>query len=210
MRKGCQLEFMIYIEYISRRPGIELKDFHETFLRVQCGWESDASEDQLIVNAARTWRLGPDPEYFTVWHTANAGFERIDEWQSIFDERAARGHLSPLKRVARMDAAGCYEALRAPLKCQGGLYYVERFTPRVHPDAVRDAFEKRAANHQRFKLALLAERVGSLGPDPAGFALWIVPSFGTLEQIAEDLKGSDGPVVLDLAGVYVDVGREVL
>jgi hypothetical protein len=201
---------MIYIEYISRRPGIELEDFHETFLRVQCGWESGASEDQLIVNAARTWRLGPEPEYFTVWHTANTGFERIDEWQRIFDDRAAKGHVSPLKRVARMDAAGCYEALRPPLKCQGGLYYVERFAPRVHPEAVRDAFEKRADNHPRLKLALLAGRVGWLGPDPAGFAIWIVPSFGALEDIAEDLKNSGASVALDVAGVYVDVGREIL
>ena len=201
---------MIYIEYISRRPGIELEDFHETFLSVQCGWESGASEDQLIVNAARTWRLGPNPEYFTVWHTANSGFERIDEWQRIFDDRAARGHVSPLRRVARMDAAGCYEALRPPVKCQGGLYYVERFVPRVHRETVCEVFEKRANNHPRFTLALLAERVGWLGPGPAGFAIWIVPSFSALEDIAEDLKNSDGPVALDLAGVYVDVGREIL
>ena len=112
---------MIYIEYIGRRAGIELEDFHETFLRVQRAWESGASEDQLIINAARTWRIGPEPEYFTVWHTANAGFERIDEWQRIFDDRAARGYESPLKRVARMEAAGCYDALRPPLKCQSGL-----------------------------------------------------------------------------------------
>ena len=201
---------MIYIEYISRRTGIELEDFHETFLRVQRGWESGASEDQLIVNAARTWRLGPEPEYFTVWHTADAGFERIDEWQRIFDDRAAKGHVSPLKRVARMDAAGCYEALRPPLKCQGGLYYVERFAPRARAEDVRIAYEKRADNHPRFTLALLAQRVGFLGPNPPGFAIWIVPSFGALEEIAEDLQNSDGPVTLELAAVYVDVGKEIL
>ncbi len=201
---------MIYIEYISRRTGIELEDFHETFLRVQRGWESGASEDQLIVNAARTWRLGPEPEYFTVWHTANAGFERIDEWQRIFDDRAAKGHVSPLRRVARMDAAGCYEALRPPLNCQGGLYYVERFAPRAHAEAVINAFEKRADNHPRFRLALLAQRIGLLGPNPAGFAIWIVPSFGALEEIAEDLQNSDASVTLELAAVYVDVGKEIL
>ena len=67
-----------------------------------------------------------------------------------------------------------------------------------------------AGNHPQFQLALLAERVGWLGPGPAGFALWIIPAFGVLEQFAEDLIERDGSLIVDLAGVYVDVGKEIL
>jgi hypothetical protein len=198
---------MFYVEYISRLPGVALAEFHQTFLRVQAGWESGYSEDQLIVNAARTWRLGPEPEYFTVWYSPNTGFDRIDEWERIF---RARGYESQLREVARMDFAGCYDVLRPPVQVTGGIYYVEMFRPAGENEAVQRFYEERAQKHRQLQLALLMRRIGRLGPDPGGLALWTLPSYAALEEIVSDLDGITEPVAAGKAGVYVDVGREIL
>jgi hypothetical protein len=198
---------MFYVEYISRRPGVELAEFHQTFLQVQAGWESGYSEDQLLVNAARTWRLGPEPEYFTVWYSPNAGFDRIDEWERIF---RARGYESQLRQVARMDFAGCYEVLRPPARVTGGIYYVEMYRPTGANEAIQQFYEQRTRTHQQFQLALLMRRIGRLGPDPGGLALWTLPNYAALGEIAADLDGVTNPVSGGTAGVYVDVGREIL
>jgi hypothetical protein len=198
---------MFYVEYISRRPGVGLAEFHQTFLRVQAGWESGYSEDQLIVNAARTWRLGSEPEYFTVWYLPNTGFDRIDEWERIF---RVRGYESQLRQVARMDFAGCYDVLLPPMWVTGGIYYVEMFRPAGENGAVQSFYEKRSQKHRQFQLALLMRRIGGLGPDPGGLALWTLPSYAALGEIAADLDGITEPVAAGKAGVYVNVGREIL
>jgi hypothetical protein len=203
---------MVYVEYISRRSGIELADFQETFKKVQEGWESSFSEDQLILNAARTWRLGPQPEYLTVWCSPQAGFARLDDWERTFRRRDSDnyGYNSPLRRVARMEYAGCYEALVTPTRARKGIYYVEMFRPASTSSAIRKLFEKRASNHNKFTLNLLARRQGKLAPDPGGLAVWTVPKFASLEEIAQELEEVARPVELVGAGVYVDVGEEVV
>jgi hypothetical protein len=203
---------MVYMEYISRRPGIELADFHTTFKSVQEGWESSFSEDQLILNAARTWRLGPEPEYFTVWFLPHASFERVDEWEKIFGARSSvnYGFNSPLRRVARMDRAGCYEPLIPPHRARSGIYYAEMFRP-VKPDAeIRSFFENRARTHKRFTLNVLLRRLGRLAPDPGGLAIWTLPDFACLSEIAQELAGENELLEHVDSGLYVDVGKEVL
>ncbi|HHT9131508.1 MAG TPA: hypothetical protein ACFYED_03380, partial [Candidatus Tripitaka californicus] len=101
---------MIYIEYFSRRPGVELAEFHAGVAKGSA-WGDGYVEDRLILLAGRTWRLGPDPEYLMVWHSSNAGFERIDAWERIFRSGEADSFEEPFLRVARIDIAGCYEAL---------------------------------------------------------------------------------------------------
>ena len=92
---------MIYIEFTSRRPqpGLrendrgtlavesfesQLQRFHRAVLAGQSGWEGSWSEDQMILSMGRTWRLGPEPEYMTVWYTPTAGLGRIDDWDKVF------------------------------------------------------------------------------------------------------------------------------
>src|SRR5438874_12292672 len=101
-------ERVIYIEYIRRRADVELADFHQAVHSAQEGWDAGFAEDQLIWSAARTWRLGPTPEYLTVWHTPNGGFERIDAWDEIFRRGHADIHENQFRRVATIEAAGCY------------------------------------------------------------------------------------------------------
>jgi hypothetical protein len=203
---------MVYVEYISRRPGIELADFQETFKKVQEGWESSFSEDQLILNAARTWRLGPQPEYLTVWCSPHAGFARLDDWERTFRRRDSNnyGYNSPLRRVARMEYAGWYEALVTPTRARRGIYYLELFRPVKTSSAIHKFFEERAPNHKDFTLNLLLRRLGRLAPDPGGLAVWTVPSFASLCEIAQELEDVKEPVELVGAGVYVDVGEEVV
>ena len=203
---------MVYVEYISRLPGIDLADFRTTFRTVQQGWESSFSEDQLILNAARTWRLGPEPEYFTAWLSPNSTFDRLDEWDRIFRARDSEtyGFDSPLRRVARMDYAGCYEPLIMPMRAKRGIYYAEIFRPNKAGAAIRRFFEERAPNHRGFTLNLLVRRLGRLAPDPGGLAVWTLPNFAALGEIAEELEGVSEPVELVRSGVYVDVGEEVV
>jgi hypothetical protein len=203
---------MVYVEYISRLPGIDLADFQATFKAVQQGWESSFSGDQLILNAARTWRLGPEPEYFTVWFSPNSTFDRLDCWERTFRARNSDsyGYNSPLRRVARMDYAGCYEPLITPVRAKKGTYYVEMFRPVKPGTAIRRFFEERAPNHRGFTLNLLVRRLGRLAPDPGGLAVWTLPDFAALGEIAEELEGVNKPVELVRSGVYVDVGEEVV
>jgi hypothetical protein len=201
---------LVYVEYFSRRPEIELADFHRTVAAAQAEWGSGYSEDQLVLHAARTWRLGPEPEYFTVWYSPNFGLERIDEWDRVFRTPEGAAHASFFARVARMDVAGCYEPLLEPVRGQGGIYYVEFFRARQETNAVRRLFEGRRQRHGDLTLNLLIERIGRLAPEPGGVAVWTIPDFSSLGRIARDLDGADLAAELVTAGAYVPVGTEIL
>ena len=65
-------------------------------------------------------------------------------------------------------------------------------------------------SHPNLTLALCIVRIGKLAPDPGGLAVWTLPSYGALAAIARDLDDISKPVRLATAGVYNDVGREIL
>jgi|SRR5688572_7062390 len=224
---------MIYIEFTSRRPqpGIredrgalalesfesQLQRFHRAVLAGVSGWEGSWSEDQMIFSVGRTWRLGPEPEYLTAWYTPTAGLGRIDEWDKVFRSGKADEIEIPFREVARIERAGCYEPLLDPIRrssTSGGaenrIYYLEFFEPAGSRDEIRELYAKRAASHSDLTLALCAIRIGKLAPDPGGLAVWTLPSYGALAAIARDLDGAIEPVRLETAGVYNDVGREIL
>jgi hypothetical protein len=218
---------VIYIEFTSRRPqpGVrengqgtlalesfesELQRFHRAVLAGQSGWENAWSDDQMILSLGRTWRLGPEPEYMTVWHTPTAGLERIDEWDKVFRSGEADELEKPFRELARIERAGCYEALLEPKRQKDGIYYAEFFEPVGSNDAIRMLYAQRAKAHANLTLALCIVRIGKLAPDPGGLAVWTVPSYGALAAIARELDGTREPVRLTTAGVYNDVGREIL
>jgi hypothetical protein len=201
---------MIYIEYISRRPGVDLATFHAAVAQGQEGWDSAYAEDQLVWSAGRTWRMGPEPEYVGVWHSPGFGFERIDGWERIFRAEEADRFEQPFAQAARIDAAGCYEALLEPVRARDGTYYAEFFRARAELEAVRTFFAERMQRHRRFTLNLLVHRIGRLGPEPGGLAVWTLPDFASLGEIAQELDGVQQPVELVAAGTYADIGREIL
>ena len=125
---------LVYIEYISRLPGIDLETFRAQAAQGQEGWDS-GYEDELVLSVGRTWRLGPDPGYMTVWHARNASLDRIDAWDRIFRSGEADDLEQPFFQVARIDVAGCYDPLLEPVPARNGTYYAEFFalpaTPRI-------------------------------------------------------------------------------
>jgi hypothetical protein len=201
---------MIYVEYISRRPDVTVRDFHAAVSQAQEEWDAGYGEDRLAWSAGRTWRLGPAPEYLTVWHSPGLGFERIDAWDRIFRSGHADEHENVFRRVARIDAAGCYEELREPIPARNGTYYVEFFQPTGDRAAIQTFYAERARRHLAFTLNLLVQRLGKLAPDPGGLAVWTIPSFAALAEIAAELDGIREPIELVQAGTYSDVGAEIL
>jgi hypothetical protein len=231
---------MIYIEFTNRRPqpGLretdggtlaiesfesQLQRFHRAMLAGASGWESSWSEDQVILSVGRTWRLGPEPEYMTVWYTPTVGLGRIDDWDKVFRSGDADELEKPFRELARIERAGCYDALLDPVRqseksgggerssrAHGGIYYAEFFEPVGSSEEIRELYLKRAAKHPNLTLALCIVRIGKLAPDPGGLAVWTLPSYSELAAIARDLDDMIEPLRLTTAGVYNDVGREIL
>src|SRR5262245_46591126 len=162
----------------------------------------------------------------TVWHTPGAGLARIDDWDKVFRSGQADEIEKPFRELALIERAGCYDALLSPVRQpvtnesrersdasareRGGIYYAEIFEPVGSHDEIRELYAKRAASHSKLTLALCAVRIGKLAPDPGGLAIWTLPSFAALGAIARDLDSIGAPVRLTTAGVYNDIGREIL
>ena len=202
---------LVYIEYISRRAGVSLEAFHEVAGRGQTGWAGEYADDQLVLNLARTWRIGPEPEYVAVWYNPAAGLERLAEWERIFTSGEASHFEEPFKLAARIETAGCYEPLVEPAPGRGGPYYAEFFEPSegASPDDARSFFDERG-RQSGLELNLLVERIGRLGPDPPGLAVWSLNSYGNLDTVARDLDGVSEPIRLVNAALYADLGNEIL
>jgi hypothetical protein len=202
---------LVYIEYISRLPGVSLEAFHYAAGR-QDQWSEDYEEDVLLLNLGRTFRTGPDPWYLAVWHTPGAGLERIGHWERVFKAHEADELEEHFKLGARIDTAGCYEPLAEPTRTRDGLYYAEYFdlAPGATREDARDAYEARRARHDGSDLVLLCDRIGKLGPDPRGLAIWNVHEWDRLDAVARELDGADEPVRLVNAGIYRDLGQETL
>jgi hypothetical protein len=203
---------LVYIEYISRRPGVSTEAFYFATGRGQTGWAGEYAEDVLLLNIGRTFRTGPEPEYLSVWYTPNGGLERIGVWDAVFKSGEAAHFEEPFKLAARIDQAGCYEPLFEPVPGSTGPYYGEYFDVAggVTRDDVCSLFEERRNRHSALELLLCVDRIGKLGPEPRGVAIWRAPSFGDLEAIARELDGVEQPIRLVHAALYENTGDEIL
>jgi hypothetical protein len=202
---------LVYIEYISRRPGVSLEAFHFAASR-QERWSSEYADDVLLLNLGRTFRTGPEPEYMAVWYTPAAGLERIGAWERVFQAHEADELEEHFKLGARIDKAGSYEPLLEPVARRGGLYYAEYldFAPGASRDDVRDLFAARRDAHEGVELCLLCDRIGRLAPDPRALAIWDIGAWERLDGIARELDAVESPVRLVTAGLYRDLGQETL
>ena len=203
---------LVYLEFISRRPGVSLEQFHAVAGQGQTGWAGDNAEDLLLANLGRSWRTGPEPEYIAFWYSRDQGLDRFDDWERIFRSGVAEQFEEPFRLAARIERGGSYDALLDPVPVDTERCYLEffDFAEGAGRDEVRAAYEERAGRHGDLKLNILLDRIGRLGPDPRGIAVWGLPSWAALEGIARDLDDAEGPVRLVDAGMYSEFGKETL
>jgi len=203
---------LTYIEYISRRPGVSLEHFHTLMAMGQGGWASGYDDDVLLLMLGRTWRIGPEPEYMCVWYTEAQGLNRIDEWERAFRTGEADKFHVPFQLAARIDRAGCYDALIQPVRTGNERFFAEffDFDAPAGRDDVRSEYARRAERSDGVELVLLLDRIGELGPDPRGLAMWALPAWSALEGVARELGSAAGPVRPVTAGLYSTLGQETL
>lgn len=203
---------LVYIEFISRRPGVSIEAFRFAAGRGQTGWSAEHEDDVLLLNIARTFRLGPEPEYMAVWYTPAAGIERMGYWEQVFGSGEADHLEETFRLAARIDKAGCYEPLFEPQQGRDGLYYAEyiEVAEQASRDEVADLYRARQERHPELVLNLLCDRLGALAPEPRALAIWTVPSWAGLEPVVRDLDGVRSPVRLVEGGLYRDLGAETL
>jgi hypothetical protein len=202
----------VYVEFISRLPGADLASFYEAARDVPNEWADEHTDDRLILNIGRTWRIGPEPSYIHAWFNDGAGTDRLDDWQRIFSAGEASALEERFGRVARVDRAGLYEALLPPVQCREGLYYGEYFDFRagVEREAVAAFFRERVERHSDATLSLLVDRKDGLGPDPRGLAVWEVPRWTKLDTLTGEVRAAGSPIELVTSALYADTGQEIL
>ena len=94
---------LVYIEYITRRPGVGLHEFPRGADRGQTGWAGDYDDDVTVLNVGRSWRIGPEPEYLCAWYSRNAASSdrRVG---GAFRSGDADAYEKPFRLAARIDA----------------------------------------------------------------------------------------------------------
>jgi len=202
---------MIYIEYIERDRFTDIDIFRA--LGDQSWWlNADAEgDDDMVAQLGRTLRLGPHPCYMTIWRCR--GLSKLDEWEAHFNSDAARKdtHAIASHKAIHLCDAGCYDELITGPSISGGLQYIEYFkaSPGADNATIEGSFRSRSNVHAEGKLNLLLNRIGKLGPDPGGMAIWTFPSYAALESISRDTV-IDNDIHLVTVGVYRGWGREIL
>jgi hypothetical protein len=202
----------VYVEYISRRPGVAIESFRQVAGQGQGSWAATYDTDQLIVNLGRTWRMGPEPEYLAIWNTPTRGLERLGEWASIFASHEADHIELIFEAVGRIDRASFMDPLLEPVVGRGGpVYFAEYFEPVVGASAtaVADHYRQRRAERSELTLNIAALRVGHFGVEPSGLAIWQLPSYEHVESLARELH-QNGPIRMVTTGLYADIGDEIL
>jgi hypothetical protein len=201
----------VYIEYISRNPYVSLEAFRHQVKTLQEGWAGAHDGDTLVLNVGRTWRVGPQPEYVSVWCHESPGLQRIDDWEAMYAQGEEAPWNEPFRLAGSMDYAGCYETLVPPVIGEQGRYYAEYFdfADGATRDNVAGYFADRAGRHPGVGLKLLVDRVGALGPDPRGLAFWSVPTFGAAYGLIAEPVARDAPIHDVTGGMYADLGREI-
>lgn len=101
---------MYYIEFVEPVEGVPIERFRQALKESSEEWARQHPEDELVLNLARTWRMGPNnTRYLTIWKIEDFGaFQR---WQEEFATAEAATKLAELRRLLRVVEAGVYEDL---------------------------------------------------------------------------------------------------
>jgi hypothetical protein len=202
---------MIYIEYIERDRFMDVDIFR--LLGDQTWWSGadDDADDELVAQLGRTLRIGPHPSYMAIWRCR--GFNKMDQWENYFqsDEALRNRQGIASHKAIHFVAAGCYDEIFTGPAIGDGLQYIEYFKPgaQIGDEDTAKFFTGRSEKESQGELNLVLRRIGLLGPDPRGIAIWTFPNFTAIERIArEDLSGEIiNPVSV---GIYRPWGKEIL
>lgn len=198
----------VYVEYVSRRAGVPLPNFQALLAVAQGNWAGEHGADQVVLNIGRTWRLGPEPEYLTVWVSRAQGPEHLGAWEDAFQGGGADGSQMPFDTVARIDRAGCFRSSSDIARPAERRHYLEFFEPASGAtESDIDDWYRARAGEVGASLTGVIHRIGMLAPH-AGIAMWALSDYGQLTALSET-TATDLLRVAD-AGVYADVGEEIL
>ena len=192
---------MIYAEYIEHDRHLPIPLFE--LLGRQNAWVSDI--DVKVANLGRAERLAPEPSVICLWR--HPGMARMDEWEASFrTEDARRDPAFQATRLAiHFVRAGLYDEIIGGSPLGKGLHYIEFFAAGEDrsDDEVRENFAERAKHHPHGKLGFVLRRVGLLGPDPGGLAIWTFANYVAAEPIIRERHGTN-PLRPLQAGIYWD------
>lgn len=192
---------MIYAEFITRDRNLPLEMFRH-FGRQD--WQSD--KDTLVANLGRTMKIGPEPQALCWWKIA--GMVRMDEWEAHFKTAEGRLYMaeSPVARALNFYRCGLYDIVSGGDPVGPGLHVVEFFDPEGRTaEQLRESFGARL--DRRGALAAILTRIGLLGPDPGGMALWTFPDYVSAEPF---LRAASGPTCrVHAVGLYRNIGDEI-
>jgi len=190
---------VIFAEYIEHDRTLPIQIFEH--LGRQSGWVSEV--DQKIANLGRAERIGPEPSVICLWR--HAGMARMDEWEASFrTDEARRNPASQATRLAlHFRFCGLYDEVVGGPPLANGLHYVEffRVEEATTDDGMRENFAARAARYPDGHLDFVLRRVGLLGPDPGGLAIWTFRGYAAVEPIIRERHG-DNPLRPLAAGLY--------
>ncbi len=199
---------MIYVEYIERDRFLPIEIFRK--LGDQSSWTD--SQDTLAGSFGRTMRIGPMPSYLAFWRCK--GMKRMDEWEAHFNSPEAQFDLAEkaTHRAIHLQYGGCYDELLTAPKVDGDkLFCIEYFPAhtRLSSEDLLRHYRARTEKQPKASLNFVLRRIGRLGPDPGGIAVWSFADYCDLEPF-ERARDDDDPLRPAEIGVYRWFGKEIL
>jgi hypothetical protein len=98
-----------FVEFFEPRPGVPLDTFKRVVTEYLSAWARDHPDDELVCTIGRSWWLGPEPGYMTIWRVADTSvFER---WENELGDETAAAANAEFDQVARIVQGGLYEDL---------------------------------------------------------------------------------------------------
>ncbi len=198
---------MIFIEYLEHDRSIPLELFQTRRNRPWFPESKYGSIDHPVAVLGRTLNLGPHPPFLAIWKCR--ALEKLEEWEAYFTARQNL-HRSASRNAIHLSTAGCYREAFSGSPIGEGIQYIEYFAygSEQEEDQIVHCFHERIRDHGNGSLNFVLCRMGPLGPDPGGLAIWTFESHAAIEEIVlDDKRHKDIDIVT--AGIYRKLGEEV-
>jgi len=195
---------VIYVEFIECDRWMPIEIFR--FLGDQETSWVEGAVDRMVLQLARTLRLGPRPSYLCLWDIPD--ISRLDAWETYFQSAAARQNRrsQAMHRAIHITRAGLYDVLQQESDTRAPLYVVEYGAAHSKHQEIRGIFAERSARHAELRQIFLLQRLGRLGPDPGLISVWGAPSYAAAEPLIRMADQAD-PDLVDV-GIYRRLGEE--